>query len=52
MSYVVCVLHLQDGCGALDLASKGGHAELVMMLVGEYGFPDTRGSVSILNLSR
>ena len=48
MSYVVCVPHLQDGCGALDWASKGGHTELVQMLVGEFGFPpDSRDSVSI-----
>ena len=49
MSYVVCVPHLQDGCGALDWASKGDHAELVQMLVGEFGFPpDSRDTVSIL----
>ena len=49
MSYVVCVPHLQDGCGALDWASKGGHAELVQMLVDEFGFPpDTRDNVRIL----
>ena len=52
MSYVVCVPHLQDGCGALDLASKGGHAELVQMLMGEFGFqPDTSDSVSILTVT-
>ena len=49
MSYVVCVPHLQDGCGALDWASKGGHADLVQMLVGEFP-PDTRDSVSILTV--
>ena len=49
MSYVVCVPHLQDGRGALDWASKGGHADLVQMLVQEFGFPpDTRDNVSIL----
>ena len=49
MSYVVCVPHLQDGRGALDWASKGGHTELVQMLVDEYGFPDTGDNVSILH---
>ena len=48
MSYVVCVPHLQDGRDALDWASKGGHTELVQILLDEYGFPDTRGTVSIL----
>ena len=48
MSYVVCVPHLQDGCGALDWASEGGHTELVQILLDEYGFPDTRDTVSIL----
>ena len=49
MLYVVCVPCLQDGCGAVYLASKGGHAELVHMLVVEFGFPpDTRDNVSIL----
>ena len=49
MSYLVCVPYLQDGCGAVHLASEGGHAELVQMLMGEFGFPpDTRDNVSIL----
>ena len=49
MSYVVCVPHLQDGCGALHLACQGGHTELVRMLVKEYWFPpDRRDNVSIL----
>ena len=26
MSYIVCVPHLQDGRGAVHLASEGGHA--------------------------
>ena len=53
MSYVVCVPHLQDGCGALDWASKGGHADLVQMLVDEFGFPpDTRDNVSGWNAYR
>ena len=49
MSYVVCVPQLQDGRGALDWASEGGHSHLVRMLVGEFRFPaDTRDNVSIL----
>ena len=46
---IVCIPHLQDGHGALHLASKGGHAELAQMLVKEFKFPpDTSDSVSIL----
>ena len=46
---IVCIPHLQDGHGALHLANKGGHAELVQMLVQEFGFPpDTSDNVSIL----
>ena len=42
---------MQDGCGAVHLACKGGHVQLVKTLVEEFGMtPDVRDKVSILSV--
>ena len=44
-------MHLQDGRGAIHLACKGGHVQLVKTLVEEFGMsPDVRDTVSILTV--
>ena len=44
-------MHLQDGRGAVHLACKGGHVQLVKILVEEFGMsPDVRDNVSILTV--
>ena len=46
---MVCVTHLQYGCGAVHLALENGHAELVQTLVNEFGMSlEIRDNVSIL----
>ena len=48
---IVCVPHLQDGCGAVHLACGGGHVQLVKTLVEEFGMtPDVNDKVSILSV--
>ena len=45
---MVCLPHLQDGRGAVHLACKGGHTQLVQTLVKEFGMsPNIRDNVSI-----
>ena len=44
---MVCLPHLQDGCGAVHLACEGGHTQLVQTLVKEFGMPpNIRDNVS------
>ena len=45
---MVCLPHLQDGCGAVHYACGGGHTQLVQTLVKEFGMsPDIMDNVSM-----